>query len=260
MYERIERIKKRVIVDHYPICIEKYRITADVLEHSKHDPAMVQRGKMLKAYAERMPIAIADDELIVGLGASKPMGLEIDPNYGIWTQDEIDSLIEDGYIMDEQDQKDLQELNKNHDPATQIGMQGDIFYEQEDERILKLLKAGLADGLQFFLAHRIGLFFCHLKCQCRVTVSQGVDCLKCHNYGTVVTELVDGFCIGKAKLFLAFLCLLDQCQCTIFQDFGIVYQKKHKARSKAKTTLCITAAYATSLRFIFPRRKNQTCL
>ena len=143
MYERIERIKKRVVVDHYPICIEKYRITADVLEHSKHDLAVVQRGKMLKAYAERMPIAIADDELIVGLGASKPMGLEIDPNYGIWTQDEIDSLVEDGYIMSEQDQKDLQELNKYHDPATQIGMQGDIFYEPESERILKLLKAGL---------------------------------------------------------------------------------------------------------------------
>lgn len=143
MYERIERIKKRVVVDHYPICIEKYRITADVLEHSKHDPAVIQRGKMLKAYAERMPIAIADDELIVGLGASKPMGLEIDPNYGIWTQDEIDSLVEDGYIMSEEDQRDLQELNKYHDPATQIGMQGDLFYEPESERILKLLKAGL---------------------------------------------------------------------------------------------------------------------
>ena len=143
MYERIERIKKRVVVDHYPICIEKYRITADVLEHSKHDPAVVQRGKMLKAYAERMPIAIADDELIVGLGASKPMGLEIDPNYGVWTQDGIDSLVEDGYIMSEEDQRDLQELNKYHDPATQIGMQGDIFYEPESERILKLLKAGL---------------------------------------------------------------------------------------------------------------------
>ena len=143
MYERIERIKKRVIVDHYPICIEKYKITADVQEKYKHDPAMVQRGRMLKAYAERMPIAIADDELIVGLGASKPMGLEIDPNYGIWTQDEIDSLIEDGYEMTEEDQKELQELNRHHDPATQIGMQGDIFYEQSDERILKLLKAGL---------------------------------------------------------------------------------------------------------------------
>lgn len=143
MYERIERIKKRVVVDHYPICIEKYRITADVLERSKHDPAVVQRGKMLQAYAQRMPIAIADDELIVGLGASKPMGLEIGPNYGIWTQDEIDSLVEDGYIMSEEDQRALQELNKYHDPATQIGMQGDIFYEPESERILKLLKAGL---------------------------------------------------------------------------------------------------------------------
>lgn len=143
MYERIERIKKRVVVDHYPICIEKYRITADVLEKHKNEPAVVQRGRMLKAYAERMPIAIADDELIVGLGASQPMGLEIDPNYGIWTQDEIDSLIEDGYIMSEQDQKDLQELNLHHDPATMIGMQGDIFYEEQDERILKLLKAGL---------------------------------------------------------------------------------------------------------------------
>lgn len=143
MYERIERIKKRVLIDHYPICIEKYRITADVMEHCKHDPAMIQRGKLLKAYTERMPIAIAEDELIVGLGASKPMGLEIDPNYGIWTQDEIDSLIEDGYLMSEEDQRTLQELNKYHDPATQIGMQGDIFYEQEDERILRLLKAGL---------------------------------------------------------------------------------------------------------------------
>ncbi len=143
MYKRIERIKKRVVVDHYPICIEKYRITADVLERSKHDPAVVQRGKMLQAYAQRMPIAIADDELIVGLGASKPMGLEIGPNYGIWTQDEIDSLVEDGYIMSEEDQRALQELNKYHDPATQIGMQGDIFYEPESECILKLLKAGL---------------------------------------------------------------------------------------------------------------------
>ena len=143
MYERIERIKKRVVVDTYPICIEKYRITADVLKEHKNEPAMVQRGRMLKAYAERMPIAIADDELIVGMGASKPMGLEIDPNYGIWTQDEIDSLVEDGFIISEQDQKDLQELNKTHDPATQIGMQGDIFYEEQDERILKLLKAGL---------------------------------------------------------------------------------------------------------------------
>ncbi len=143
MYERIERIKKRVVVDTYPICIEKYRITLDVLEKTKNDPVIIQRAKILDATVERMPIAIADDELLVGVGASKSMGLEIDPNYGIWTQDEIDSLIEDGFQMDPQDVKDLQELNRKHDPATMIGQMGDVFYEPENERILSLLKAGL---------------------------------------------------------------------------------------------------------------------
>jgi len=143
MYERVERIKKRVVVDTYPICIEKYRITLDVLEKTKNDPVIIQRAKILDATVERMPIAIAPDELLVGVGASKPMGLEIDPNYGIWSQDEIDSLIEDGFQMDPQDVKDLQELNKKHDPATMIGLMGDVFYEPENERILSLLKAGL---------------------------------------------------------------------------------------------------------------------
>ena len=143
MYERVERIKKRVVVDTYPICIEKYRITLDVLEKTKNDPVIIQRAKILDATVERMPIAIAPDELLAGVGASKPMGLEIDPNYGIWSQDEIDSLVEDGYLMTEEDQRDLQELNKKHNPATQMGMQGDIYYEQADEHIIKLLQEGL---------------------------------------------------------------------------------------------------------------------
>lgn len=118
MYERIERIKKRVVVDRYPICIERFRITLDVREKSKNDPIIIQRGKILKACAERMPIGISDDELIVGIASSKPMGLEIDPDYGIWPQSEIDSLKEDGYIIDPQDEIDLQELNKKHNPDT----------------------------------------------------------------------------------------------------------------------------------------------
>lgn len=143
MYERIESIKGRVVIDHYPICIEKYRITLDVLQETKNDPVIIQRAKILDATTKRMPIEIAQDELIVGIGASKFMGLEIDPHYGIWSQDEIDSLIEDGYIMDPQDVLDLQELNLKHDPATMIGLQGDIFYDPDNEAILSLLKTGL---------------------------------------------------------------------------------------------------------------------
>ena len=143
MYERIDKIKQRVIIDRYPICIEKYKITLKVMEENKNDPVILQRAKILYATADQMPIAIADDELIVGVGASKPMGLEIDPHYGIWSQKEIDSLIEDGYLMDSQDVTELQRLNGQYEPATMIGQMGDIFYEPENRHILSLLKAGL---------------------------------------------------------------------------------------------------------------------
>ena len=141
MNERIARIKKRVIVDQYPICIEKFRITLDVREQTKNDHVIIQRGKILKACAERMPIAIADDELIVGIASSKPMGLEIDPDYGVWLQDEIDKLKEDGFLIDPQDEIDLQELNKRYQPDTLIGREGDVFYD--DPRIMNMLRSGL---------------------------------------------------------------------------------------------------------------------
>ena len=139
--ERIERIKKTVMVDHYPICIEKFRITLDVREQTRNDSVIIQRGKILKACAERMPIAIGDDELIVGIASSKHMGLEIDPDYGIWPQNEIDSLKADGFLVDPQDEIDLQELNKRYTPNTLIGQMGNIFYD--NERLINMLRAGL---------------------------------------------------------------------------------------------------------------------
>jgi formate C-acetyltransferase len=141
MYERIDRIKKRVVIDQFPICIEKFRIAMDMTDETKNDPVIIRRAKIMSATLERVPIAIAPDELIVGIGASKPMGLEIDPDYGIWSQDEILSLIEDGYQMDAKDVEDLQELNKRYDPPTLIGQMGNIVYE--NERIISLLKAGI---------------------------------------------------------------------------------------------------------------------
>ena len=131
MYERIERIKSRVVIDHYPICIEKFRITLEARKKYRNLPIMVQRGKILEEIAEKMPIGINEDELIVGMAASKPMGLEIDPDYGIWEQDEIDSLKEDGYLIDLEDEEELQKLNQEYVPATLINQMGSIFYENE---------------------------------------------------------------------------------------------------------------------------------
>ena len=141
MAERIERIKKRVVVDRYPICIEKFRITLDVREQTKNDHVMIQRGKILKACAERMPIAIGEEELIVGLASSRHMGLEIDPDYGVWPRNEIEALKKDGFLVDPKDEADLQELNKRYQPDTLIGREGDVFYAEP--RILNMLRSGL---------------------------------------------------------------------------------------------------------------------
>ena len=141
MQERIARIKERVVVDRYPICIEKFRITLDVRQQTPNDHVYIQRGKILKACAQRMPISIGDEELIVGIASSKHMGLEIDPDYGISQQNEIDALKADGYIIDPRDEEELQRLNERYRPDTLIGRMGDIFYD--DPRMINMLRAGL---------------------------------------------------------------------------------------------------------------------
>ena len=92
-----------------------------------------------------MTDALAPETELNPFGGDADLGADLGAGLSerVLNQDEIDSLIADGYLMDEQDQKDLQELNRNHDPATQIGLLGDVFYEPGCERILRLLKAGL---------------------------------------------------------------------------------------------------------------------
>ena len=141
MYERVARIRERVNIDRYPICIEKFRITLDVKEKYKNEAVILQRARCLEGTATRMPIAIADDELSVGIGASKPMGLEIDPDYGIWSADEIESLKKDGFTIDPQDEVDLQRLNETFHPKTQMEEIGKILYDTE--RLNNFMRSGV---------------------------------------------------------------------------------------------------------------------
>src|SRR5208283_1590769 len=92
MTGRVERLAQAVQVDSYPVCIEKLRIACQIYGQTDGEPMILRRAKTLAAILERITISIEEDELIVGQGASQPMGLEIDPEYGIWTQDEIDAL------------------------------------------------------------------------------------------------------------------------------------------------------------------------
>ena len=141
MTARVERLARAVQVENYPICIEKLRIACEVYAATDGDPMMFRRAKTLVAILERIPIFIEEDELIVGQGASKPMGLEIDPEYGIWTQDEVDALKEENFRITPEDERELQQLNAGRRPRTLVG--GISEFVGGHERLWPFMRSGV---------------------------------------------------------------------------------------------------------------------
>ena len=141
MTGRVERLAQKVQMDCYPICIEKLRIACQVYAETDGEPMLLRRAQTLAAILERIPIFIEEDELIVGQGASQPMGLEIDPEYGIWTQDEIDALKTDGFAIRPEDEMELQQLNAGTRPRTLI--QGLSEMVGDHERLWPFMRSGV---------------------------------------------------------------------------------------------------------------------
>ncbi len=141
MTERVRRLAKSVQVDRYPICIQKLCIACEVYAATDSEPMLLRRAKTFAAVLERLPIFIGNDDLIVGNGASKPMGLEIDPEYGIWTQDEIDALKQEGYCIDPQDEVDLQVVNAGLRPKTLVAGMSEIVGEHK--RLWPFMRSGV---------------------------------------------------------------------------------------------------------------------
>jgi pyruvate-formate lyase len=79
--------------------------------------------------------------LIAGNGASKPMGLEIDPEYFLWSRDEIDALKKEGFLISPEDERELQELNADRSSKTLIGGMGEAV--AHDGRLLSFVRLGI---------------------------------------------------------------------------------------------------------------------
>jgi formate C-acetyltransferase len=141
MTERVKRLASAVQVDRYPICIEKLRIACQVYAATDGEPMLMRRARTLAAVLERIPIFIQEDELIVGQGASKPMGLEIDPEYGIWTQDEVDALKAENFTITPEDERELQLLNSGRRPKTLV--QGMSEMVGDHERLWPFMRSGV---------------------------------------------------------------------------------------------------------------------
>ena len=141
MNERVQRLKERLQIDKYPLCIEKFRLATETLSSTEGEPSIIRRAKIIENVLKNIPIFIEDDEPFVGAGASKPFGIEIDYEYGTWTQDEIDSLKEEQYYITPEDEKELQEINRRFGDKNLIMAMGEVFFE--NQRLWPFMKSGL---------------------------------------------------------------------------------------------------------------------
>lgn len=113
MRDRISRMKE--VATNAPIVIglEKLRIAADTLDECRNLPAITYRSTLHANYYNRMPIAIPDDDLICGTGASHANGVELDYEMGVWSKAELDHLKEetgDMYYISPEDVEELEVL------------------------------------------------------------------------------------------------------------------------------------------------------
>jgi pyruvate formate-lyase/glycerol dehydratase family glycyl radical enzyme len=139
MNSRIFSLKAKLHVDKYPICCEKARLVTESFQQTEGEPQIVRRTQALANVLRNMPIFIENEELIVGNAASKPMGVEIDYDYGIWPADEIHWLREEGYDISDKDEADIVAMNSYWKTQTLVSRCGQIY----DDRLWSFKQTGI---------------------------------------------------------------------------------------------------------------------
>jgi len=97
--DRIQKMKAEVQTARMPICSEKIQIFWEVFQKYGNTDPLVWRAKYQAELLKRISIHIEDGDLICGTGASKPYGLETDYEYGIWTREELEMLLDEDSIF-----------------------------------------------------------------------------------------------------------------------------------------------------------------
>lgn len=141
MSERTQRMREQIRLDRNPISICKYRITVNTTLQNLSDPPAMLQAKILRNIAYEMPIFIGESELLVGNGAAIPHGVEVSSGNGMWDQEEIDYLKEDGYTIAPDDEIELQELNQRYKPIGSI--EGINLAVSRCERLEHFVQSGL---------------------------------------------------------------------------------------------------------------------
>jgi pyruvate formate-lyase/glycerol dehydratase family glycyl radical enzyme len=112
MNQRVSRLKLRLNVKEYPICVEKAQIILDSFKKNEGEPAIIRRAKATANYLDRRTIFIEDDELIIGNVASKPMGLEAGSQSPTWPKEDLEELRKQGLVLSSEDEATLRAMDE----------------------------------------------------------------------------------------------------------------------------------------------------
>ena len=85
MTDRVKRMKESLKISKYPLCVEQFRLANESLEETGGEPMLLRRAKLHAHMLDNITIFIEDDDIICGSGASKPFGMEMQYEYGVWT-------------------------------------------------------------------------------------------------------------------------------------------------------------------------------
>ena len=140
MKTRIEKLSDKILKKSFPLCTEKARLITESYRETEGEPPILSHAKAYAHMLENMPVLIDDDELIVGEGASKPWGAELDPFLGQWNEEDIKGAVEDEIVsVEEKEWPAIREIGKYWKTRCAEFSQSKLF----DDRLFGFLQLGI---------------------------------------------------------------------------------------------------------------------
>ena len=142
MNQRIQKLKDRLMMDEYPICVEKARLVMESYKQTEGEPTIVRRAKATAHYLDNKTLFIEDDELIAGNVASQPMGLEAGSLGPTWPKEDIEDLRKAGLVLSDKDETLLRSMDDywKGRGRTLDERQGQFY---DDERLWPFIQSGI---------------------------------------------------------------------------------------------------------------------
>jgi len=142
MNERVMKLKERLKVEKFPICVEKASLILEAYQKTEGLPAVLRRAIATAHYLDHKTIFIEDGELIVGNVASRPMGMEAGSLGPTWTDEELADLKKGSLFIDPEDEEKLRSMDAYwRDQGRTLDERQGLYYD--DDHLWPFIKSGI---------------------------------------------------------------------------------------------------------------------